>query len=70
MVNKQGLFDNFKDAGELYGWRLSDKRLNAIYFKLNEEGFEDPDVIESLKRYEQDMFRFGEFQSILRLVRA
>ncbi len=70
MVNRTLLFDNFKDAGELYGWKLSDRRLNAINFKLNEEGFEDSDVIEALKRYEQDMFRFGEFQNILRLIRA
>jgi hypothetical protein len=70
MVDKKRLFDHFRDSGELYGWRLSDKRLHAIYFRLNEEGFEDVDVIEALRRYEQDMFRFGEFQGIIRIVRG
>ena len=70
MIKKDVFMIFMQDAAELYGWKLSGSRRSAIYFRLCEDGFLDVDVKEAFYRYEQDMFKFAEFQVIIRNVRA
>jgi hypothetical protein len=70
MISKTVFEDNLQEHAELFGWRLSDKRFNKIYRYLNDQGFEDADLIETIKNYERDDFRFGEFQVAMRMTRA
>lgn len=70
MISKATFQDNFQEHAELYGWRMAEKRLSKIFFYLNEQEFRDSDLIEGLRRYEMDDFKFAEFQRTMRTIRG
>lgn len=70
MIGKDYFNDTFQEQAELYGWRITDKRAKKIYYTLNEDGFLEEDLRYALSRYERDDFKFADFQSMIRTIRA
>lgn len=62
--------DNFRDHAELFGWKLAEKRMKKIFHWLNEQEFNDFDLTQAMKNSDTSDFRFSDFLSSMRSVRA
>ncbi|MFH0904917.1 MAG: hypothetical protein V1854_07025 [Methanobacteriota archaeon] len=62
--------NNFKEHAELFGWKLAEKRVKKIYYWLNEQEFNDSDLLQALKNSDTSDFRFSDFLSSIRSART
>ncbi len=70
MISNNCFTVNFQEHVELYGWKLTKDRLKKIWHYLCKMEFQDSDLIYTLQRYESDVFRFVDFLSVMKSVRA